>query len=290
MTFVLALCALLVTLTFAGSALAQGQQVWRLQPIQLTDVYAGQPRALRVDGMEYHARGGTVAITALNDGECQPGQGIPTTNVLQRFRFSWTFDRDVTTLVTDQPVTTTFRIEGDAQPCLDQNPLLSLQVDTDPVLTGDRGWGTIGGFHFKPIPPTHVPGPRVFRFRFASWRQTGLFIVNISGFTGRRGMQLQFTYPYQRVAEPVPPAGDPSGQDMARRAGRDQRFGGAVPGSAGALPTWSPAWELRWMDFGFAGGRVVRIYHITNRTNPAARYTIYQDPDTGQWTGWESAG
>jgi len=84
------------------------------------------------------------------------------------------------------------------------------------------------------------------------------------------------------------PADRPT-QDMIARAARDRRLGVPVAGSLGSQLNWAPTWELHWLDFSVTGGRRVRIYHATNKTNPAARYTIYQDPDTSQWMGWEQA-
>jgi hypothetical protein len=77
--------------------------------------------------------------------------------------------------------------------------------------------------------------------------------------------------------------------DMINRAKRDARFGAAIPGTFGTLPEWDSSWELRWMSSNFTGGRVVTIYHTTHKFNWAYRYTIFWDPDTGQWTNWEPA-
>ena len=75
--------------------------------------------------------------------------------------------------------------------------------------------------------------------------------------------------------------------DILNRASRDGRFGGAVPGSLGVKPGWAAGYDLRWIDFNFAGGRKVRMHHITYAKDPSQRLTIFLDPDTNQWTSWE---
>jgi hypothetical protein len=75
--------------------------------------------------------------------------------------------------------------------------------------------------------------------------------------------------------------------DIVNRASRDARFGGAVPGSLGVKPGWAAGYDLRWIDFNFAGGRKVRMHHITYTKDPSQRLTIFLDPDTNQWTSWE---
>ena len=52
---------------------------------------------------------------------------------------------------------------------------------------------------------------------------------------------------------------------------------------------WGPMWELRWMDFNFTNGRRVRIFLATNKANRSIRFTVFWDPDTGQWLNWEPA-
>ena len=119
-----------------------------------------------------------------------------------------------------------------------------------------------------------------------AWPNPVFFAIAIWGFRGKRPIYLTATYPYTPATAPPVPADRPT-QDMIARAARDRRFGVPVAGSLGSQLNWAPTWELHWLDFNVAGGRRVRIYHATNKTNPAARYTIYQDPDTGQWMGWE---
>jgi hypothetical protein len=75
--------------------------------------------------------------------------------------------------------------------------------------------------------------------------------------------------PSTPTERPAPPAATPAvseeqvTNDILGRASRDGRFGGAVPGSFAVKPGWSAGYNLRWIDFNFAGGRRVRIHHIT---------------------------
>ena len=228
-------------------ARAQGPVTWQLGRVQFADSSANAQRALRIDEMFADSTGGFVRITALNDGECVPGAGLPPQGIFQRFLIRWTFSGDVSRLTFPQQFTVRFTIEADGNvPCLDLNPIMQVNVDEgrlDSPLRGAR-------FYWRP--------------------------------------ELTATYPYTPATAPAVPADRPT-QDMIARAARDRRLGVPVAGSLGSQLNWAPTWELHWLDFNVAGGRRVRIYHATNKTNPAARYTIYQDPDTSQWMGWEQA-
>lgn len=74
--------------------------------------------------------------------------------------------------------------------------------------------------------------------------------------------------------------------DLVARASQDTRFSFPISDSYGENLGWTPDWELRWLDFNFSGNRVVRIFHATNKQDPSIRYTIFNDPDTGEWIGW----
>ncbi|OGC48023.1 MAG: hypothetical protein A3A94_00110 [Candidatus Portnoybacteria bacterium RIFCSPLOWO2_01_FULL_43_11] len=76
--------------------------------------------------------------------------------------------------------------------------------------------------------------------------------------------------------------------DIIKRAESDNRFKSAIAESFGKNLNWLPEWELRWMDFNFSWGRIVRIYHATNKSDSSRRGTIFWDPDIGDWTSWES--
>jgi hypothetical protein len=77
--------------------------------------------------------------------------------------------------------------------------------------------------------------------------------------------------------------------DACARAARDSRFGSLVVGSLGTDVNWDPNWELRWVEFNFSGGRKVRIYDATYKSDVSVRYTTFIDPDTGTQTNWERA-
>lgn len=226
-------------------------------------------------------------ITALNDGECAPGAGVPAQNIQQRFLFRWSFNRDVSQLTFPQEFTVNFTIEADGDvPCLNLNPIMQLNVDQarlDSPLRGAR-------YYWRPnsLPPGfHVPGPRIVRLTTGdAWSNPVSFGVAIWAFRGNRPLYLEASYPYTMgAAQPA----DRSLQDMVARTRGDGRFGAPIAGSAEAQLNWSPSWQLRWVDFQFSGSRRVRVYHVTSTQNPAIRYTIYQDPDTGQWRNWEQA-
>ena len=76
-------------------------------------------------------------------------------------------------------------------------------------------------------------------------------------------------------------------RDLTARAAADARFGAVVEGSFGLDAGWDPAWELRWLEFEFAGQRRVRLFHATHTSN-RARFVGFWDPDTGGWRGWEA--
>jgi len=270
-------------------ARAQGPVTWQLGRVQFADTSANAQRALRIDEMFADSTGGFVRITALNDGECVPGAGLPPQGIFQRFLIRWTFSGDVSRLTFPQQFTVRFTIEADGNvPCLDLNPIMQINVDQgrlDSPLRGAR-------FYWRPelLPAgTHEGSPRTVRLTTGdAWPNPVFFAIAIWGFRGKRPMYLTATYPYTPATAPLVPADRPT-QDMIARAARDRRFGVPVAGSLGSQLNWAPTWELHWLDFNVAGGRRVRIYHATNKTNPAARYTIYQDPDTSQWMGWEQA-
>src|SRR4051812_25210047 len=114
--------ALTATVLCAESAFAQNAVRWQLGRVQIQNKSGYPIHGLRIDEQQADARGGYFRITALNDGECAPGAGIPTQNIQQRFLFRWFFDRDVTQLTYPQTFTVRFTIEADGTvPCLDLN-------------------------------------------------------------------------------------------------------------------------------------------------------------------------
>ncbi|MEE9319466.1 MAG: heparin lyase I family protein [Granulosicoccus sp.] len=74
--------------------------------------------------------------------------------------------------------------------------------------------------------------------------------------------------------------------DFEQGAALDARFGSAIVNSYGEDFEWDSGWELRWLDFNFSENKVVRLFHATNRQDPSIRYTIFNDPETGEWVGW----
>lgn len=268
-------------------ALAQTAVTWQLGRIPFQNKSGYPLHGLRIDDQQADSRGGYVRITALNDGECAPGAGVPAGDIQQRFLFRWAFNRDVTQLTYPHEFTVQFTIEADGNvPCLDLNPIIQVNVDQarlDSPLRGER-------FYWRPN-PFHTAGPRTVRVVVPdAWPNPVFFSVAIWGFRGNRPLYLEATYPYTMgAAQPPQIPADRSIQDMVARTRSDGRFGASIAGSAGALLNWAPTWQLRWLDFQFSGGRGVRVYHATSTANPTVRYTIYQDPDTGQWRNWEQA-
>ena len=89
------------------------------------------------------------------------------------------------------------------------------------------------------------------------------------------------------VARPPAAAASQAAQDLRSRAARDNRFIRPINGSSGESLSWSPEWELRWLDFQWVNNRQVRIYHATAKANRSRRFTTYYDPDGGRWIGWQ---
>lgn len=52
-------------------------------------------------------------------------------------------------------------------------------------------------------------------------------------------------------------------------------------------PHWGTGWELRLMKFRHASGFAVSVHHATNTSAPKERYVGFNDPYSGQWTGWQ---
>jgi hypothetical protein len=75
--------------------------------------------------------------------------------------------------------------------------------------------------------------------------------------------------------------------DMTNRAAKDSRFGAADFSSFGVNADWDPNFELRWMGFGFRGGKKVFIYHAMYKWDRTFRLITFFDPDANVWVGWE---
>lgn len=182
-----------------GLGSAPAKVVWQLGRVDIKNATPYPNVALRVDDAQADASGGYVRITALNDGECVPGEGVPTGDISQRFLFRWVIDRDISQLAYPQKFTIRFTIEADDNvPCLDLNPIMEVAVDQLVLDSKFRGVR----FYWKPN-NFHDGAPRVVEVVNAesglergSQPHAPLFKVVIWGFRGNRGMQLEATYPY----------------------------------------------------------------------------------------------
>ena len=289
-----------VVLTLLGlvapraAAAAQGN-LWHFEQVAWKDVIG---RGVQVGEVTYEVRqadlrGGRVRVTGFGgppDNFCPGGW--------EEFLFTWSFDRDLTTVTNGE----TFSIRLAAErprwqlPCNGHIASLSwLVAVADPIAfpeiqvsPGDLFGGPLQ--HVVPPFPTStepsgllVPRSVTTAYSNADVPRNGFSLYIMT----RGGSQLVFLYVYG------PGPGDlltqQAQRDILARAARDPRFGAVSYPSFGALLTWDPSWQLRWMDFAFTGGRVVRIYQATNIANPALRYTIFFDPDTNSWTAWEQA-
>jgi len=116
---------------------------------------------------------------------------------------------------------------------------------------------------------------------------TGTFTITLQGTSG--GVIKETTVQLTVSAAQTVSLDQQAQTDMRNAAQRDSRFGSAISGSFGVDRNWDPSWELRWMDFYFTQGRVVRMYHATSKSNSSYRLTSFWNPDTGQWTSWQQA-
>jgi hypothetical protein len=250
-------------------------------------------------------RGGDVLITVT------PGTFLCPTREPVTFRLQWTFPRPIVGLRPGDLIPINVQlVVGSSRTCPGAVAFRSF-VDARGSDYGGLGWvpPNLANQFWPNFTAGADPAPPGTRYRYyaggaesgqavlrvtqatpgSSAPQGGYFgLVFNSSATRGGGDTVSFVYPY-RYSGDGPAVGDQATQDMMRRAGRDARFGPAIAGSLGAQVEWSPAWELRWMDFSFSNGRRVRIYHATSKANRAIRYTIFWDPDLGTWTNWEQA-
>ncbi len=144
-----------------------------------------------------NARCGVVHVTALDDGGCAPLKGTPGPGTFQRFRYTWQFSENVSTLRLGQTVRANFTLVGDQQKCLDQNPFMLM-------LTNDEHARNRDGERFYFDPSRVSPGFHSGALRgltmstTLSGRQQNQKVIHIyvTGFNGYRGMQLNFEYVY----------------------------------------------------------------------------------------------
>jgi hypothetical protein len=174
--------------------------VWQLSQIDVRDAAPSANPALRVDDVQANSGGGFMRITALNDGECAPGAGTPTSGIQQRFIFRWKFDRDASEITYPDRIAVQFSIEADGDvPCLDLNPLMTIAADgqvLDAALSGERYYwhtDTAGQRSDPRVVEVWTPESGLERSNTA---HTPFFKIAIWGFRGNRGMQMEVTYPY----------------------------------------------------------------------------------------------
>jgi len=201
-----------VTIAVAAAGLASapadpGQVVWQLGQINFENTAPYPNVALRVDDLQANPLGGFMKITALNDGECAPGAGMPASDMVQRFKFSWEFDRDVSRLTYPDKVTARIWIEADADlPCLDLDPIIQVGADGLVLQTPQSG----ERYYFRPDTSGHSGGPRTVDVVTAEsglersdTAYAPLIKIIVWGFRGNRGMQMEATYPYTLAGAPA---------------------------------------------------------------------------------------
>ena len=109
--------------------------------------------------------------------------------------------------------------------------------------------------------------------------------VNYAVFAKGNSLSLNLLFPGNNYK------GDRARIDMVRAATADARFTNVRTETYAENLSWDPAWELRYMGFGFSTtGNLVSINQATNKANPFIRYTTYYDPATNQWTPWVEVG
>ena len=173
-----------------------GQGVFALQGVTVTDPYQNRQRFVRIDDVKYDSRGGSVAVTALDEEPNRGGSCTSTGAGTQRFRYTWQFSEDLSTLREGQTVTMSFKVDGDQNPCLHQNPLMLMNTDDDSIKTPFRG----ERFYFNPKDAGNNHNGALRSMNVISGRGTKVasFHVVVGGLTGNRGMELRFEYRYVR--------------------------------------------------------------------------------------------
>ena len=182
---------------------APGKVVWQLADVVIKDITPSGTKFLRIDDAQADSKGGSIRITALNDGECAPGQGVPDKPLEERFWFRWRFDRDVTRIAYPEKFDVVFSIDGDGiVPCFDLNPFMTAGGDGR-ALEVRQGSAR---FQFATPHYFHVGNPRTVEvynpesgLERGTTAMTPTFSVMINGFRGNRGMLLQALYSYTLV-------------------------------------------------------------------------------------------
>ena len=79
---------------------------------------------------------------------------------------------------------------------------------------------------------------------------------------------------------------DPAFTDMYAHAARHFDRFVERPETFGRTPNWSAEYDLHWVDFE-VGGKLVRVYHATDKRDRRMRFTWSWDPSAARWTDWE---
>ncbi|MBI4861826.1 MAG: hypothetical protein HY815_16440 [Candidatus Riflebacteria bacterium] len=211
----------IVVVAFLGTAIlpvaAPGKTYnqWRLTGIT-HKVYSGT-----LQHFTAHARGGTLEVARGPAPDCRSAP--------LRFRFTWTFNRDVTSLAgwtKDEAVTVRLSVErfGGSQ-CLLGNGYM-LVSSTDFLV---RNSGGEARFYDDPRHNFHHPGPRVFTINdhFSDTQTLHFFIgAHLTNST-------DVDYHYVRVKAPAPPQPRPPVDSVGGRIGDKWRSLGGARGVLG---------------------------------------------------------
>lgn len=187
-------------LVAAAPATAQ-PVVWQLGRPTWTN-QATHPVNVRLDDIQMHNRGGIVRVTALDDGSCAPGAGVPGQKQSQSFSFQWFFDRDITTLRHGDVLNIRLTGQGSENKCMQVNPFIEV-----------KGWGhefeflRSGRYYALPHLLNNQSGHDAGERKVRVWREgavngqngTNWIDINLWGFAGNRAMDLHIKYPYSPV-------------------------------------------------------------------------------------------
>ena len=235
-----------------------------------------------IDQVTANSQGGTIRLTFNGKGPCA--------GKAQRFRFTWRFDRDITTIAGksgDLVAGATATLEGEPANCIDGNPYWNLGEYGDFLGTVRGGWGT----HYFKDPPNTLPGRMTFSLRITNRTKEGIVISLASNWAGDysfAGLNLQVLYLY----EPLPngavgtgaTAGGGSsgsssigGRTADGNGGRVASFGGTVGTVTAATVRYSQVWQRPQGELRDATGRITQeaaVIHLLRCQNGAVGRTI----------------
>ena len=194
---------LLLPISPQADAAQERYTSWRLTSIQTKDHYhpggAQTFGSITIDEFHADAMGGFVRLRAKRPTACPPGAGLPKGSEVQRFKFSWRFEQDVSRMYFSRgPIGVWLTIEGDkGTSCMDQNPFMQFGGDRYLMVHTPGGEAR---FYFKPTHSFHVPNPRTIRVdRKEDLRKDGFFQITISDFRHdpTRGFRFFIIYAYE---------------------------------------------------------------------------------------------